>query len=155
MIPDGDGSTQTLTVRQLVERHTADAACVKCHQRIDPYGLALERYDAIGRLRDMDAGQAIDSTTRLPDGTELEGLDGVRDYLLQERQSQFVRQFCRKLLGFALGRSLVLGDEPLLQEMEAALKQNEYRFWAAIHTIVASRSFQMIRGQQYQPVNLR
>ncbi len=116
VIPDGDGANQTLTVRQLVERHTADVACAKCHHRIDPYGLALERYDAIGRLRDTDAGQLIDSRTRLPDGTEIDGIDGVRDYLMQKRQSQFVRQFCRKLLGFSLGRSLVLGDEPLLHE---------------------------------------
>ena len=130
-----------LSERELIERHSSDAACAKCHARIDPYGFALERFDAIGRLRD-----AADTRAQLMDGTQLEGLEGLRDYLANTRRSTFVRQFCRKLLGYALGRAVRLSDEPLLEEIDTALRANDYRFSTAVEAIVRSRQFREIRG---------
>ncbi|MFT5429423.1 MAG: hypothetical protein ACI9OJ_000093 [Myxococcota bacterium] len=133
-----------LTARQLIEQHSSKAACAKCHTKIDPYGFALEQYDAIGRLRP----QAVDTKTKLPDGKQLEGIGGLRDYLSKDRHDDILEQFCRKLLGFSLGRAVQLSDEPLLADMQRKLKANGYRFGVAIEMIVTSRQFREIRGSQ-------
>jgi hypothetical protein len=152
-LPDDEAATEGLTVRQLVERHTSDPKCSVCHQRIDALGFALEGFDAIGRRRDKDlAGRAIDTRARLQDGAEFQGIQGLRDYLLNTRRDAVVRQFNRKLLGFALGRGVQLSDEPLLREMQRQLEQHEYRFSAAVETIVRSRQFREIRGKDAQSV---
>ena len=136
-------------MRQLVERHTSDPRCASCHSRIDAFGFALEAYDAIGRRRDRDLGdRPINTAARLRDGTEFEGLDGLRRYLGTTRRDALIRQFCRKLLGYALGRGTQLSDEPLLEEMEQTLKKNDYRFAAVLETVVRSRQFREIRGQR-------
>ena len=134
-----------LTARQLIEKHSSAPECAKCHLLIDPYGFALERYDAIGRLRTTD----VDTSTTLSDGRKVTGMAGLRDYLLQERREDVVRQFCRKLLGFALGREVQLSDEPLLNQMQHQLKANNYRFHVAVEAIVTSPQFQQIRGAEF------
>jgi hypothetical protein len=135
-------------VRQLVEKHTSDPRCATCHVRIDPLGYALEAYDAIGRHRQRDLGdRPIDTRSHLRDGTEFEGLDGLRQYLVTTRRDAVIRQFCRKFLGYALGRGIQLSDLPLLEEMERALTKNDYRFSAVLKSVVASRQFREIRGQ--------
>jgi hypothetical protein len=138
------------TVRQLVEKHSSDARCAVCHQKIDPYGFALEGYDAIGRKRIKDLGdRPIETQAKLKDGTEFDGLDGLRNYLLTKRRDTFVQQFCRKLLGYALGRGVQLSDEPLLDEMQAKLEKNGYRVSVAIEAIVRSPQFREIRGREF------
>ena len=142
-----DEAAETLTVRELTERHASDPRCMGCHRRIDPYGYALEAFDAIGRLRDRDlGGRPVDVRTRVMDGTEIEGLEGLRRYLLTTRREAFLRQFCRKLLGYALGRGVRLSDEPLLTEMQARLDAEGLRVGAAVEAIVRSRQFREIRG---------
>lgn len=149
-LPDEESALKDLSVRQLVEKHTSDVKCSVCHRRIDPFGFALEEFDAIGRRRDKDlGGQPIDVQTLTPDGKPISGAAGLERYLLQDRRDAFVRQFCRKLLGYALGRSVQLSDEPLLEEMQAELKANDDRVSAAIEAIVRSRQFREIRGQAY------
>ena len=141
---------QGLTERQLIERHSSDAKCAGCHQRIDPFGFALEGFDAIGRARSKDAaGLAIDTRTRLPNGTALEGLDGLRSYLLEERGNDFLRQFCRKLLGYALGRSVQLSDKPLIETMLTQLNSNDHSAGVAIELIVGSPQFREVRGRDF------
>ncbi len=136
-----------LTERQLTELHSSDPACVKCHQRIDIFGYSLEKFDTIGRLRAKDTfGHEIDANAVLPDGTAINGVDGLRDYLLNTRRDSFLRTFCRRLLGYALGRAIQLSDEPLIEEMMSQLKVHEYRFSVALETITLSPQFQMIRG---------
>ena len=136
-----------LTERKLTELHSSDPACVKCHQRIDIYGYSLEKFDTIGRLRAEDAfGHEIDANAVLPDGTAINGVDGLRDYLLNTRRDSFLRTFCRRLLGYALGRSIQLSDEPLIEEMMSQLKAHDYRFSVALETITQSPQFRMIRG---------
>ncbi|MGZ8898941.1 MAG: DUF1592 domain-containing protein [Limisphaerales bacterium] len=144
-----DESGETLTVRQLVEKHTSDPRCANCHARIDGFGFALESFDAIGRTRTTDlGGRAIDTQAKLFDGTEVDGFHGLRDYLLTQKRDALVHQFCRKLLGFALGRSVLLSDRSLIAEMQQSLEQNDFRFSAAINTIVQSKQFREIRGKE-------
>jgi hypothetical protein len=73
----------------------------------------------------------------------------LRDYLSTERRDDFVRQFCRKLLGYALGREMQLADEPLLDDMQRGLEANDYRFRVAVETVVRSSQFRTIRGRMY------
>ncbi|MGB0586164.1 MAG: DUF1592 domain-containing protein [Limisphaerales bacterium] len=133
-----------LTARQLIEKHSSVAACAKCHARIDPYGFALEQYDAIGRLR----AESVDAKTKLVDGQAIEGLAGLRNYLANDRREAFVRQFCRKLLGYALGREVELSDEPLLEVMQVRLAKENYRFSVAVELIVTSEQFRSIRSNR-------
>ncbi|MEI7699979.1 MAG: DUF1592 domain-containing protein [Planctomycetia bacterium] len=136
-----------VTERQLIEAHSSDPACAKCHQRIDPFGFALEQFDTIGKRRSRDVnGHDIDVATVLPDGTAVNGVEGLRNYLLKNRQDDFLHTFCKRLLGYALGRSVQLSDEPLLAEMILALQKQNYQIGAAIETIVLSPQFRMIRG---------
>jgi len=138
-----------LTERQLIERHSSDPKCARCHERIDHFGFALEGFDAIGRARSEDAaGLPIDTLAKLPGGGELNGMDGLRSYLLEQRRDDFLRQFCRKLLGYALGRGVQLSDKPLLDDMLVQLKSHDYRVSTAIELIVLSPQFREIRGRE-------
>ncbi len=135
-----------LTARQLIQLHSQQPECAKCHVRIDPYGFALEQYDAVGRLR----SQRVDTQTILFDGTSIGGAEQLKSYLSTQRRKNFVHQFCKKLLGFALGREVLLTDEPLLQDIQTTLAQSDYRFSVAVKMIVTSKQFLEIRGQKYQ-----
>ena len=149
-----DEATETLTVRQLVEKHTSDPRCANCHARIDGYGFALESFDAIGRARTTDlGGRAIETGAKLFDGTEVKDWRDLKEYLLAERREAVLEQFCRKLLGYALGRSVMLSDRPLIAEMRRSLEANDFRFSAAVVTIVNSKQFREIRGQEQATEN--
>ena len=87
----------------------------------------------------------MNTQAKLFDGTEVTGLDGLRSYLATTRREHFVRYFCRKLLGYSLGRAVQLTDEPLLDDMTAALKANGYRFGVAVEAIVRSPQFRQVR----------
>ena len=146
-LDDDEVNDAGLTMREIVERHRSDAACAGCHYKIDPYGFALEAYDPIGRIRDMDLnGNLIDATSTLEDGTSFKGLSGLQDYVLKH-QDEYLEQVCRKLLGYALGRTVELSDAPLLEEMQTKLEQNEYRFSVAVLAIVQSEQFRRHRGR--------
>ncbi len=143
-----DESTETLTVRQLTEKHSSDPRCAGCHVLIDGYGFALEGYDAIGRTRTRDlSDRPIDTRATLIDGTPVDGAADLRNYLLTKKRDVVLRQFCRKLLGYALGRSVMLSDKPLLNEMQRQLAAHDYHFSAAVETIVRSKQFREIRGK--------
>jgi hypothetical protein len=139
-----DERPQGLTARQLIEQHSSVAACAKCHAKIDPYGFALEQYDAIGGLRPTE----VDTKTKLFDGKAVDGIAGLREYLMNDRRDDFVRQFCRKLLGYSLGREVQLSDRPLIDRMMQDLAENDYRFSVAVEAIVLSKQFRSIRGQE-------
>ena len=79
------------------------------------------------------------------DGHSIEGLTGLREYLLNERREEVVRQFCKKLLGYALGREVALSDRPLLKSMQEQLAKNDFRFSIAVEAIVTSEQFRSIR----------
>ena len=149
-LPDDEAATDKLTVRQLVEKHSSDPKCMVCHQRIDAYGYSLEGYDPIGRKRDRDlAGRPIDVQAKAMDGSEFAGLDGLRAYLLTKRKAGFEQQFLKKLLGYALGREVQLSDEPLLDDLQAAVA-NGGTMSAVVAKIVTSRQFRDIRGAKWK-----
>ncbi len=146
-----DEAPQGFTERQLIERHSNDNNCAGCHKRIDPYGFALEGFDAIGRARTQDAaGLPINTDTKLLNGTPIAGFEGLRAYLTGQRSDDFLRQFCRKLLGYALGRSVQHSDKPLLDTMLAQLQANQYKVSIAIDLIVRSPQFREVRGRDYE-----
>ena len=147
VLPESELDTNGLTMRQMTEKHREIESCAKCHDRIDPFGFALEGFDAIGRRRDKDlAGRSIDTQVELKDGTKFGDISGLREYLLANRREEFVRHFCRKLLGFALGRSVQLSDEPLLTELRRPLMERESHVQDAVITIIQSPQFRQRRG---------
>jgi hypothetical protein len=147
-LPEEEGKGG-LTMRQQVEKHASVPACAVCHVRIDPFGFALEKYDPIGRLRTKDlGGLEVDPKVKLRDGTRFEGIDGLRTYLLTKRKDVVVRLFCRRLLGYALGRAVTLSDQLLIDQMIAELDRKK-RLSAAMEVIVRSPQFRMIRGRDY------
>jgi hypothetical protein len=149
-LPEEEGATDGLTMRQLVEKHVSVESCAVCHKRMDPFGFSLERYDAIGRLRDKEStGLPVDARAKLKDGTEFEGIDGLRDYLLTRKKDVVVRLFCRRLLGYALGRAVTLSDQTLVDQMVAALGRGEGRVSAAVEEIVRSPQFRSVRGSAF------
>jgi len=140
VIPDN------LTARQLIEKHSSSKECAKCHERIDPYGFALEQYDAIGRKRNS----LMDTSTVLYDGTKIDGIKGLRHYIVSQRLDDFLEQFCRKILGYSLGREVQLSDIPLIEEMKNNLKKSDYRFHELVQQVVSSDQFRKIRGRLFE-----
>jgi hypothetical protein len=143
-----DEATESLTVRQLVEKHDADPRCAGCHVHIDGYGFALEAFDAIGGMRSKDlAGRPIETRAKVFDGTIVDNAQGLRDYLLNQKRAAVMAQFGRKLLGYALGRAVILSDRPVLAEVQRQLAAQDFRFSAAVETVVNSTQFRDIRGK--------
>ena len=85
----------------------------------------------------------------MKDGTRFEGIDGLRQYLLTQRKDDVVQQYCRKLLGYALGRRVILSDQQLLKEMAAELDKNDGRLSTVILAVVGSKQFQYVRGSEF------
>jgi hypothetical protein len=137
-------------IRQQLERHRADASCASCHNKIDPLGIALENFDPIGRWRTAERdGTALANVATTHDGVELSGGAGLRRYLVS-RQDEFFRHFTRKLLGYALGRSVLPGDQALLDEMRAGLATSSATFSTLAEAIVTSPQFTQRRHSAEQ-----
>lgn len=135
-----DVRTDGLTIRQRLEAHRSDPACMNCHSRIDPLGFALEHYDALGRWREnYRDGQPINSSGHLNDGSVISGPDGLRDFL-EQNEEMFQRTLCRKLMGYALGRRELLTDSALIDQMLSNLK-HDGRFSTLVRNVVQSRQF--------------
>lgn len=135
------------TIRELLAEHTTHRQCAMCHVHFDGLGLTLEGFDAIGRSRKQDlAGRPISATGPLPGGGTAEGVSDLIQYIEAHRMHDFERNLCRKFLGYALGRSVILSDQPLLQEMEKRLRA-ERRFSVLFETVVLSPQFRQQRGR--------
>src|SRR5262249_30976374 len=134
-LPKDEALTGDLTVRQLLAVHRENKTCAACHERFDSIGLAFEGFGPIGERRDHDlGGRAIDAQAAFPGGIEGNGVDGLRAYLAEHRQTDFVNNLCRKLLSYALGRRLIVSDEPLVAEMKEKLVADEYRFASLVES---------------------
>jgi mono/diheme cytochrome c family protein len=131
-----------LSVRQMLEMHRANPACASCHARMDPLGLSLENFDAIGQWRTTDAGHAIDPSGVLLDGTKVDGPRELRQALLAQR-TQFVKAVTDKLLTYALGRGLEYYDAPTVRAIDRSAAADDYRWSTLILGIVKSAPFQM------------
>ena len=138
------------TIRQLLADHVAQPQCAMCHKHFDGLGLTMEGFDAIGRSRSVDsAGRPVDDVARLANGETAAGIPGLIRYIDQHRRQDFVQNLCRKFLGYALGRSVSLSDQPLLDEMEQRLEQNEYRFSVLFDAVIRSPQFRNQRGSEH------
>jgi hypothetical protein len=144
-IEDAGRRPLTGTFRQRMEQHRADPRCAGCHRRMDAFGFALEQFDPIGQQRTQDeAGLPIDATTDIG-GRRLDGLAGLKDYLLEHR-SDFIRALATKCLIYALGRGLEPEDEAALAKIERAVETSDYSFSGLIRAVVHSVPFRMRRG---------
>ena len=134
---------EKLSVREQLAVHRKKDACADCHRSIDPWGIALERYDAIGLQREKTARRKkpVSAETILPGNYEVSGLADLQKYLLKERREQFAKALVTKLLTYALGRSLKLDDEPLIEELSAKFAKDDYRLSGLMENIVMSGPF--------------
>jgi mono/diheme cytochrome c family protein len=135
---------KSLTVRQQMEMHRANPVCASCHTKMDPLGFSLENYDAVGAWRTGYAGQLVDASAVLPDGTQFEGPKGLQGILLA-RKDQFVEAFTERLLTYGLGRGLEAYDMPAVRAVRYAAAKHDYRMDTIIMGIVQSVPFVMRR----------
>ena len=146
-LPDRGEDGRAATVRDRLQRHRESPACSVCHAPMDPLGLALENYDAVGKWRETgEANLPIDASGNLPDGTAFEGPTGLRSLLL-ERREQFMGTFTEKLLAYALGRGPEYYDRPTVRAITRSAASENYRWSSIITGIVQSTPFRMRRSE--------
>lgn len=136
-----------LTMREQMEMHRANPVCASCHSRMDPLGFALEQYDGVGKWRTKDAGNVIDPSGKLPDGTTFQGPAGLKQLLLTRDKDAFVDTLAEKLMIYALGRGLESYDMPAVRQVAREAEKNDYRMSALISAVIQSTPFQMRRTQ--------
>jgi hypothetical protein len=143
-IPADDKTFNGLTLRERLAQHKRNATCAACHLRIDPLGFPLEGFDAVGRVRGTYAdGKAVDVTGEFADKTTIVGADGLLKYL-QSQDRKVMTTMSRKMLGYALGRTALASDRPLLRDMVAAGGDASFSDLAV--RIVTSRQFRNRAG---------
>ena len=146
-LQENRGGAEVLSIRERMEQHRANPACAVCHKVMDPLGLALENFDAIGRWRVTDeAGVVVDASGVLADGTAVTGPASFRAALL-EYEDSFMRTVTEKLLTYALGRGIEYYDQPSVRQIVAAAARDDYRWSSIILEIVQSIPFQMRRAE--------
>lgn len=130
----------TLTLREAMAAHRADPECAGCHAEMDPIGFAFEHFDAIGRWRDTDGGLPIEASSLLPDGRRIDGIEGVKQLLLDSPE-RFVSAVTEKLLMYALGRNIQYYDRPAVRAIVRDAAAEGYTFAALVKGIVHSVPF--------------
>jgi len=135
----------TLSVRERLAEHRANAACASCHNMMDPVGFSLENFDAVGRWRTLEEGKPIDNTGGLPDGSTFKGVSGLEHGLLK-RPELFASTLTEKLLTYALGRGIEHYDAPAVRKIVRDAKAHEFRFSSVILGVVNSTPFRMRRS---------
>jgi hypothetical protein len=144
MVPElpRDEAKLDLPLRDLLARHREDKSCASCHARFDSLGLVFEGYGPVGDRRTQDlSGRPVDASATFPGGATGSGVEGLRAYIRERRQDDFVKNLSRQLLAYALGRSLQLSDESTIDAMRAKLVKDGYRFDSLIESIVSSFQF--------------
>ena len=137
-----DESKADLPLRDMLAKHRSNAVCAGCHARFDSFGLAFEGYGPIGEARTKDlAGRPVDTNAAFPGGSQGSGYEGVLAYIREHREKDYVDNLCRKLLAYAVSRSLMLSDEPIIEQMKTNLAANGNRFDSLVETIVTSPQF--------------
>jgi uncharacterized protein DUF1592/uncharacterized protein DUF1588/uncharacterized protein DUF1587/uncharacterized protein DUF1585/uncharacterized protein DUF1595/cytochrome c len=143
-----DEAKLDLPLREMLARHRADPNCAACHARFDALGLVFEGYGPVGEWRVKDlAGHPIDASATFPDGGDGTGLAGLRQYIREHRQNDYINTLCGKLLVYALGRSLITADDLMIEQMRQNAAANGYRFETLVETIVTSPQFMTKRGR--------
>jgi mono/diheme cytochrome c family protein len=144
-LPDTPAS-KPQTMRERMEEHRANPVCAGCHKMMDPLGLAMENFDAVGAWRSDDSGQPVDASGQLTDGTKIDGVAGLRAALLK-RPDVLATTVTEKLLTYALGRGLGPEDMPAVRAIVHQAKGNDYRFGSLIDGVVNSTPFRMRRTE--------
>ena len=142
VLPGDDKSTEGLSFRDMLEVHRTKASCAGCHEKIDPLGFGLENFDAIGRWRTLDAnGGPIDSRAILPGDIVFSTPKELKDLLLASDEL-FLRNICRKMLAYGLGRPLEYYDEPVVTDLVAKLRKDDLKMQSLILSVIDSHPFQ-------------
>ena len=136
-----DPAILKMTLKERIADHRNNAACISCHAKIDPWGIAFENYDALGSFRAKIKNKPVDATSMLFNKQKLAGMDGLKRYLLTDRQDQFARAMVHKLTAYALGRPLSFGDRADIDSLVVQMRKKEDRLGDLIHLIVNSRIF--------------
>ena len=139
---DVTGNTKIPTMRETLELHHTNPVCASCHKLFEPMGLALENFDAVGTWRTLDGNSPIDASGVLVDGTKVDGVASLRDWLMRH-SDQFARVVTEKLLTYALGRGVEYQDMPALRSIVHESAANDYKFTSVVLGIVKSPAFQM------------
>lgn len=130
-----------MTLKERIADHRKQAACVSCHSRIDPWGIAFESYDAMGSFRTQIKNGPVDATAELFNKQTLAGMDGLKRYLLTDRQDQIARALVHKLTAYALGRPLSFGDRADIDNLSGQFVRNGAGLRDLVHLIVNSNIF--------------
>ena len=130
-----------MTLKERIADHRDKAACRSCHARIDPWGIAFENYDALGAFRTQIQNKPVDATADLFNKQTLNGMDGLKQYLLSERQDQFARSMVHKLTAYGLGRPLSFGDRAAIDELTTQLRRKGDGLADLVQLIIHSRIF--------------
>jgi hypothetical protein len=147
-LPKDEANLGDLTLPQLLARHREDKNCAGCHRRFDSIGLVFEDFGPVGERRTKDLGRrAVETRATFPDGKDRDGLKGLREYLRDKRQADFVDNLCKKLFTYALGRSLMVSDRKALDAMRSRLAADGYTFGSLVEAIVTSPQFLNKRGR--------
>jgi mono/diheme cytochrome c family protein len=142
-VSDNTGNVRQLTMREVLEKHRISPTCSACHQIFEPVGIALENFDAVGAWRTIDEGNPVDTSGKLPDGTDLaRGVTALRENLVKYR-SQFARVVAERLLTYALGRGVEHDDMTVVRSIVRDAESVNYRFSSLILGIVRNQVFQM------------
>ncbi|MEM7476566.1 MAG: DUF1592 domain-containing protein, partial [Planctomycetota bacterium] len=142
-VPELDKSrakAEQLTLRQTLEAHREDATCAACHKLMDPIGFGLENFDFLGRWRSEEGGKPLDVQGTLPSGDTFQGPTELKKLLLKRRR-EFLRQVTRKVMGYAIGRSLVDEDQCTIETIVDRLEKKNYSARELIHQVVLSPQF--------------
>ena len=147
-LPKDESKLGELTLPQVLARHRADKACAGCHNRFDAVGVVFEGFGPIGERRTKDLGdKPVQVTAAFPDGKEYTDLAGLRAYLRDKRQDDYLDNLTKKLFSYALGRGLLLSDQKQLDAMRAKLKADNFAFGSLVEEIVTSPQFLHKRGR--------
>ena len=135
-----------LSVRERLAEHRTNAVCAPCHNMMDPLGLSLEKYDAVGRRRSAEAGMTIDASGGLPDGSKFADVPGLEAALLR-RPELFVGTLAEKLETYALGRGMDYYDAPAIRTIVRDARAQNYHMSSIILGVVKSQPFQMRKSR--------
>ena len=145
---DGAAKSGKLTMREMMEIHRKDPDCSGCHARMDPIGLGLENFDALGRFRATENGKPIDTGGRLITGEKFSNVAALKDILAGQRKKDFYRTISEKLLTYAIGRGVEYYDSTTIQQLVDHLEKNDGKLVELIHAITVSAPFQKRRGDE-------
>ena len=130
-----------MTLKERLADHRKEAACISCHAKIDPWGIAFENYDAIGGFRSQVNRKPVDATSTLFNKKKLVGVEGVKHYILNDRQDQFAKALVYKMLTYALGRPLSFSDHADIDSVTMKLRKKGNHLRDLLHLIVRTRIF--------------